>query len=229
MESLPGSVATPSRASGGSGLREATRADHASLAACLARAFEDDPVTTFLFPGARTRRRRLEAFYRLVLPMLCEHGLVQTDAERRGAAVWRAPSPPPAGPLRAMADAARMFAFLRGSSSRALKLERVVQRSHPRQPHWYLAILGTEPALQGRGIGSSLLGPVLARCDGQGVLAYLESSKAENVPFYERHGFRVICELHVPEGPRLWSMLREPTRACPALNRDAVSADQPGR
>lgn len=208
-------------------VREASRADHAPLSACLARAFEDDPVSCFLFPDDRSRSRRLVAFYRLVLPMLSEHGIVQTDDACRGAAVWRQPSPPPVGSVRAMADAARMFAFLRGASARALQLEGIVRRSHPREPHWYLAVLGTEPVLQGQGIGSALLAPVLARCDEQGTLAYLESSKAENVPFYERHGFRMTGELRIPDGPRLWPMEREP--ASPrTLNRKASSADQPG-
>jgi ribosomal protein S18 acetylase RimI-like enzyme len=85
------------------------------------------------------------------------------------------------------------------------------ERQHPRTPpHWYLAILGTEPAAQGRGIGSALLRPVLDRCDADGVGAYLESSKERNIAFYARHGFRVTGELKLPRGPRVWLMWRSP-------------------
>ena len=56
------------------------------------------------------------------------------------------------------------------------------------------AILGVEPDAQGQGLGSQVLRPMLDRCDSEGVPAYLESSKATNVPFYERHGFRNIEE-----------------------------------
>jgi GNAT superfamily N-acetyltransferase len=86
-----------------------------------------------------------------------------------------------------------------------------IQRRHPhRPPHWYLAVLGTDPVAQGNGLGSAVLGPVLEQCDGDGLGAYLESSKERNVAFYARHGFRVTEELRLPRGPRIWAMWREP-------------------
>ena len=58
------------------------------------------------------------------------------------------------------------------------------------------------------------MAPVLERCDDEGVPAYLESSKEKNVPYYERHGFRVTGELRLPkDGPPLWAMWRDPKPA----------------
>ena len=45
-------------------------------------------------------------------------------------------------------------------------------------------------------------------CDAMGLPVYLESSKDANLPFYERHGFRVVGEVVVPRGPTLWPMVR---------------------
>jgi ribosomal protein S18 acetylase RimI-like enzyme len=85
------------------------------------------------------------------------------------------------------------------------------ERLHPAEPpHWYLAILGTDPDAQGRGLGSRLLAPVLERCDEDGVGAYLESSKERNIAFYARHGFRVTRTWRLPRGPLLWAMWRDP-------------------
>ena len=78
-------------------------------------------------------------------------------------------------------------------------------------PHYYLSVLGTDPDQQGGGVGSALLGPVLDRCDADGIAAYLESSKESNVDFYIRHGFSVTDRIDLPDdGPALWFMWREP-------------------
>ena len=72
-------------------------------------------------------------------------------------------------------------------------------------------MLGTEPASQGKGIGSALMQPILDRCDSEGLPAYLESSKDTNIPFYSRHGFEVTGEIKIgKDGPMVWPMWRTP-------------------
>ena len=94
---------------------------------------------------------------------------------------------------------------------RALRLLFEIDGLHPREPHWYLATLGTVPERQGQGVGAALLQPVLTLADEDGVPAYLESSKERNVPFYARFGFEVVEELHSKVGsPPMWRMWREP-------------------
>ena len=83
---------------------------------------------------------------------------------------------------------------------------------HPKEPyHYYLFAIGVDPSLQGGGRGSRLIRANLDRCDAEGVPAYLENSKEQNLPFYERHGFRVIERHDMPnDGPSVWRMWREP-------------------
>jgi GNAT superfamily N-acetyltransferase len=191
-------------------VRDLPPGERRAAARLLAQAFADDPVMQFLFPGPGDRTRRLAGFYRLVIRLLAEHGRVQTDATLRGVAVWQAPAPPRMGRWRRAHTTLSLLATLRTATPRAGALNDVVMSAHPREDHWYLALLGTGPAYQGQGVGSALLADTLGRCDRLQLPAYLESSKESNIPFYERHGFRVTCELSVPEGPRVWPMLREP-------------------
>jgi ribosomal protein S18 acetylase RimI-like enzyme len=93
---------------------------------------------------------------------------------------------------------------------RALRGLGLMERSHPREPHWYLAFVGTDPDHRGRGAGRAVIDPVLARCDAEGLGAYLESSKPENLPYYERFGFVVTGRIDLPGGPPVWPMWRGP-------------------
>jgi ribosomal protein S18 acetylase RimI-like enzyme len=186
-------------------IRTATAHDTPQITAALARAFDDDPVAAYALPSARRRPAQLQRFYRERLRTLLADELVFCDGERSGAALWAAPDnwrTPLAELLRTRVFSWRTPLFLVGGAR--------VEHRHPPEPHYYLAILGVEPAAQGRGLGSQLLAPMLDRCDSEGVPAYLESSKESNVAFYERHGFRVTGEVPLPFGPKLWLMWRDP-------------------
>ena len=79
---------------------------------------------------------------------------------------------------------------------------------HPEEPHWYLAMIGVDPARQGRGYGSAILKQSLRSCDEDGVMAYLESSNPKNVPLYERYGFEVMGHVQPGDFPGIYPMIR---------------------
>ena len=183
----------------------------------LARAFHDDPVTSWMIPDPDERARLLPALY-VAAAGLAERfgeGFV-TEPALLGAALWFPPGRTELGTEHFEAvgagDLARRLprgAFGRFASVMAY-LDGLRRRDVPR-PHWYLSVLGVEPEVQGRGIGGVLLQPILERCDSAGLPAYLETQKQRNVPFYGRHGFRVLVEVDEPSsGIRFWTMLREP-------------------
>lgn len=81
---------------------------------------------------------------------------------------------------------------------------------HPHEPHWYLPLIGVDPSRQGEGLGDKLMVHALARCDGDGLPAYLESSNPRNIPFYERYGFQALGKIQSGSSPTLVPMLRRP-------------------
>ena len=206
-----------STAAGGGGLtvRPFSRADVRPATEALARAFADDPVMAWIFPDPDQRRRRLPPFFASTLRGISLHQAgteVAADGPGvQGCAIWMAPGtwrPPLRRQLAALpATIWRLGSRLPTASVTYGALMAV----HPQRPHWYLSGIGTDPVVQGRGIGSALLRSRLRRCDAAGEAAYLESSRESNVPFYQRHGFQVTGELTVPKGgPVLWLMWREP-------------------
>jgi predicted GNAT family N-acyltransferase len=84
-----------------------------------------------------------------------------------------------------------------------------MDNSHPSDPHWYLPMIGVDPAKQGNGYGSALLKHALERCDGEGKLAYLEASSSKSIPLYQRHGFELLGTIQVGSSPPLFPMLRK--------------------
>lgn len=96
---------------------------------------------------------------------------------------------------------------------RMLTLHLVVDEMHPREHHWYLGMLATRAAAQGTGLGTRMMQHTLKPVDADGGPAYLESSNPVNIPFYARHGFEVVGEAQLPDGPSLTQMWRMPTPA----------------
>ena len=54
---------------------------------------------------------------------------------------------------------------------------------------WYLSIVGLLPEFQNRGLGASLIQPVLEEADRVGVSTYLETFTPRNKSFYARLGY----------------------------------------
>ena len=201
-------------------VRPFLRADLTATVATLVRAFDDDPVMRWIFPDERMRRRRLPPFF---AASLRGSGLRHQGTEVAvaggpvaggpvlGAAIWLPPDTwrPPL--WRQIAALPGVALTLGSRLPAASAVYGALLRVHPSRPHWYLSGIGTDPPVQGTGVGGELLRSRLARCDASRQPAYLESSKERNVPFYERHGFAVTGELTVPGGgPTLWLMWRDP-------------------
>jgi GNAT superfamily N-acetyltransferase len=197
-------------------IRVAQRPDARAAAAMLARAFDDDPVMMWIFPDEQLRRRRLPVLFGVLLRRyyLAHRAteLVLAAGDVLGCGMWAPPGgwmPPVRRQLAALPGVAAAFGsrFLAANSAFG-----AIARLHPREPHWYLAGLGTDPPAQGTGVGRELLRSRLARCDMTGAPAYLESSKESNVGYYETFGFAVTREIRIPGGPALWPMWRPPRR-----------------
>src|SRR5436190_4472801 len=180
------------------------------LAAMLARAFHDDPVTAWFMRNESRRPKYAARFFGWQLHRLLGQGQVHVAKGGTAAAIGALP-----GQWRESNwQALRLFvslvpALLTHLPVAARGVEQVEKR-HPPEPHLYLAVLGTDPPAQGRGLGSAVLRPGLELCDREGLPAYLESSKESNVAFYARFGFRVTEEVRMPgDGPSVWLMWRD--------------------
>ena len=149
--------------------------------AVLTRAFDDDPVFRYLYPTARRRRWACRGFLQAIVRDGLPFGEVWAavdDGAVVGAAGWLPEGAYPPSRRRAARQlVAAWQALLTPHTFRdGLRYLTETEKLHPKEPHWYLAVIGVEPDRQGEGLGGKLLAAVVGRLDETGVPAYLETS-----------------------------------------------------
>jgi GNAT superfamily N-acetyltransferase len=195
-----------------SAVRKAAAGDTQRLAAALARAFDDDPPTCWVLRDDSRRLNQLERSFALSLRkiFLAQDECYTTDGIG-GGAIWTPPGKWHLGLLTQLRLTPALASINGRAVARLLQAFNAAESNHPKDLHYYLAFLGVEPKLQGKGIGSALLRQVLHRCDQERMPAYLEASTLRNRALYECNGFQVTEAFFLGKGsPPLWRMWRAP-------------------
>jgi GNAT superfamily N-acetyltransferase len=191
-------------------VRLARLEDAPALDGVLAESFFNEPVNVYFFPDAdrRDAASRLGMGYVLREMYIPKDGAWTTE-DLDGVAMWNKPGDPKPSAVQQLKGLPTMAKAFRGRLPRALAAFGAAEKLRPAEPHWHLDIVGVSPDRQGLGIGSALVKSGLGEADSAGVPAFLVTSDAPNVPFYEQFGFAVTEEFDI--GPvHGWAMLRQP-------------------
>jgi GNAT superfamily N-acetyltransferase len=198
----------------GSDVRKVTTADLPRVAGAAARSFYEDPVFTWIFPDDARRLSQLERGFGLFARRVWfPHDETYTTDRLIGGAFWMPPDTWHLSLVRQLLLLPAMTVIARGDLPRLLRALNAIEAKHPHDPHYYLPVVGILPEWQGRGFGSTLMRPILERCDREGLPAYLEASSPRNRALYEREGFAVVEEMRLAkDSPPMWRMWRKPRR-----------------
>jgi ribosomal protein S18 acetylase RimI-like enzyme len=172
----------------------ASASDIDEAVGCLATAFAQDPITGFLLQNGQGYRERVTHFFSLLMrarialrmPVLVARGAHGIGGASMGYSTVR--SEWPAG-LTEEWD--HFEKAIPGSTDRMAIYDEVANKFKPPAPHYYLGVIGTDPTLQGSGIGTQLLKSFceISASDPLSSGVYLETAQASNLRFYERAGF----------------------------------------
>lgn len=190
-------------------VRRIARRERAELAGVLARAFEDDELSRWIYRDHPSRLRWVRSDFRLRLSQHGADGLSYTTDELTGAAIWAAPGRwkgHAAGQLRAFGAIPRVVR----NRVRIGEMQRELDRRHPSIPHLYLALLGVPREHRREGLATALLAPGLALANERGWPAYVEAGSDEAAAFYETAGFSITGTVQLPTAPAVHLMWREP-------------------
>ncbi|HEU0072520.1 MAG TPA: GNAT family N-acetyltransferase [Dehalococcoidia bacterium] len=185
---------------------KATQDDIERCAAALLLAFSNDPFVRWMFPEPESYLTCFGAMLRLFAGTAIESGSAYVAEDSRAAAIWL---PPGAQTDRGAIDALMQAGIAAERKQEVFGMLSLMGGSHPDQDHYYLQLLGADPACQGMGYGTALLERSLLAVDEAHLPAFLVSSNARNQPLYERFDFRVTQAIQSGSSPSVWPMLRE--------------------
>ncbi|HEV3328230.1 MAG TPA: GNAT family N-acetyltransferase [Acidimicrobiales bacterium] len=194
-----------------------TKLELQDAALVSAHAFHTDPFFEFLSPRAIPRSQGLVIWSHSICAHLGPKGTLLT-ARREGRIVGVGAWVPPGGyPYPASTQVAQTLGALHAlyriptALVKGLRDLTAIEKAHPKEDLWYLQLLACAPEHQRTGVGAALMEGTLARADGEGVAAYLETQNEDNLAYYARFGFEVVSILSpVRAGPPLWALRREP-------------------
>ena len=179
--------------------------DEFAAMATVVLAFAADPVTRWTWPHSHQYLAAMPRFVRAFGGSAFTHGGAYCTSKYTGAALWLPPGVHP--------DEGALGELMTSTASAAAREEGpaifgLMTKYHPPEPHWYLPLIGVDPAHQSKGHGDALMRYALERCDRDKVPAYLESTNPRNISLYQRHGFKAVGTIQVGSSPTLVPMLR---------------------
>ena len=188
-------------------VQTAGMADQPRLVAAVVLAFSTDPAARWTYPAPESYLKHFPDLVRAFGGRAVEYGAAHFIGDVQAAALWLPPGVQPD-------EAALMAHFQRTvpeqDQDTIFAIFEQMGHYRPDEPHWYLPMIGVDPAYQRKGYGSALLAHALRLCDAERTAAYLESSNPENIPLYRRHGFEVMGTIQMGTSPPITPMLRRP-------------------
>lgn len=174
--------------------------------ATIVTAFVADPPSRWVLRGPQQYLAHMPTFVHHFCGSAFDHETGFALQDFMGAALWLPPGiePDAEGIANLITevvpeeDQDNVFAFFEE-----------MDKYHPEEPVWYLAMIGVDPSCQGGGLGSALLSHALEIVDIQGKPAYLEATTTRSRDLYSRHGFETLGEIQVADSPAMYPMLRQ--------------------
>ena len=197
-----------------------TEAQIGPTAEMLARFLNDHPIGAIFGDDPEKRMRKFKDGYAPLLRYCCAHGHPQVATignKLVGLALWMPPHGSRATPEEEREYGLDLVPATFGEPVERLRpLGDLLRDLHTRDmkgPHWFLATLAKDPTLRGKGITSGLMRPVLLRADEGQLPCYADTIQPPLVPFFQRHGFRILVEGTEPQTMiQYWTLRRDPEK-----------------
>jgi len=170
----------------------------------LALAFVADPLIRWFYPEAGQYVAHFGEFAQAFAGRAFEENTAWRLDGFSAVALWLPPDDPGDDAWMAELDAS-----VPSEKMADFRMAVTDQTVAPTTRNWYLALIGVDPARQRQGLGTELMSRCLEVVDEDHLPACLDSANPRDIPFYERHGFRVTGKSQAGNCPPICSMMRD--------------------
>ena len=182
----------------------------------LFAAFEQDPLMLYFFGNEYQNLAKYVMEYLCNLAHLSNLSLwgATFEGELKGVALITPPEAVNRNQQQAIAKLDEQLAIAVGEAvfTRIEAYFQIMEAGKPKQPHFYIDILGVMPETQGQGVGKALLEAIhkMSESSPQSCGVALDTENERNLGFYESLGYSVSTITNL-ERLKIWSMFRSET------------------
>ena len=134
-------------------VRPSRKTDVRALSRTLGRAFYEDPVMRWMLPDDAQRATGLPRTFAAITRrhFLAGGGVeVATNGSGVGAAtLWDPPGRWKQSRLEGLLMMPSYLLATGGRTARGRQVGELMKKQHPEEPHWYLAVIGSDPTVRG--------------------------------------------------------------------------------
>ncbi|MFF2520904.1 hypothetical protein [Streptomyces liangshanensis] len=194
-------------------LRRPARSDTDALAALMAEAFHDDPLTRWIVADDARRAELLPGLFKVFVEISHDYDGVSVSPCGNAVVLFLPPGASREVDGREDELTARFGAALGDHAARLGTIVRLQAERHPAGPdHYYASFAAVRGSHRRRGLLSALLAELLSRADRGGYGTYAETSSPGGEASCRATGFTRLGEdIVLPDGgPSLRPMWRDP-------------------
>ena len=157
--------------------------------------FNDD-LHVWFFPDIKTRLRKLEFLYQFKLQTQLKLSY-KVSSKLEGLCIWESPD----DHQSAITIYDLIYGFSLVFRVGIISLFKMIKyriwstkirNSINANRYWYLDVVVVSPEYQGKGFASQIIKPFLENTKYVGESVYLETQNINNVPIYEKYGFKLL-------------------------------------
>jgi predicted GNAT family acetyltransferase len=179
--------------------------DLSKASATLSQSFNDYPIFNYIIPDPEYRKDKLKYLCHFVLRLGIAKGEVIGPSNRmEGVSIWLPPNRSKSSAMDAIrAGLLNLFVHIKPGTIRTFievgKTKGKMRTEIIKGQYYLCDMIGVDPLLQKQGFGRKMIEAKLLEFDREEMPCYLETSKHENIAYYERFGFSLINKYKIQD------------------------------